>query len=46
MATLGAKTVAMRAYLQMRSLKLITETIQPLAEREMGLDRAMQTLGN
>ena len=46
MAALEAKqrTVAMKTYLQMKSLKLITEIIQPLTEREAELDRAMQIL--
>ena len=37
------KTVVMRAYFQVKSLKLVTETIQPLTERETEPDRAMQT---
>ena len=36
------KTVAMRAYLQMKSPKLVTEIIQPLTERETEPDRVMQ----
>ena len=45
-AMLKAKTdiVAMRAYLQMKSLKQIMEAIQPLIERETLSDRAMQIL--
>ena len=38
------KIVAIKAYLQMKNSKLITETTQPLTEREMAPDRAMQTL--
>ena len=37
-------TVAIRASLQMKSPKLITEIIQPLTEREMAPGRNMQTL--
>ena len=37
-------TVATRAYLQMKSLKLITEITQPLTESETAPDRAEQTL--
>ena len=35
--------VAIKAYLQTKNPKLITEIIQPLAEREMAPDKAMQT---
>ena len=38
------KTVAMRAYLQIKSPKLITEIIQPLTEREVEPDRAVEIL--
>ena len=34
----------MRAYLQMKSSKLITEIIKPLTERGAELDRATQKL--
>ena len=46
MATLEAKSeiVAMKAYLQSKSPRLITEIIQPLTERETVPDRAMQML--
>ena len=37
-------TVAMRTYLQMKSFKLIMETIQPLTVRKEELNRAAQTL--
>ena len=37
-------TVAMRAYLQMKSPKQITDLIQPLIEKELASDRAMQTV--
>ena len=36
--------VAMRTYLQMKIIKLITEIIQPLTEREVATNRVMQTL--
>ena len=47
-AMLEAKQMAtaMRAYSQTKSPKLTTETIKPLAEREMIPDRAMQILDN
>ena len=38
------KSVAMRAYFHMKSLKLTTEITQPLTERAVEPDRAMQTL--
>ena len=45
-AMLEAKTkiVVTRAYLQMKSPKLMTEIIQPLTEREAEKDRVMQIL--
>ena len=36
--------VAMRTYLQMKIIKLITEIIQPLTEREVATNRVIQTL--
>ena len=38
------KTVAMQAYLQMKSPKLITEIIQPLTDRKMAPVKPMETL--
>ena len=44
LAVLKAKIVAIRAYLQMKSSKPITEIIQPLTEREAAPDKAMPIL--